>query len=77
MRNVTCKPDYSRKTKLTLKGGKEMQQTVVPAGALTILGALIAILGLFGGGIGWTALGLTAIATAGLIGLLSERTRRA
>jgi hypothetical protein len=54
-----------------------MQQTVVPAGALTILGAVIAILGLFGGGIAWTALGLTAIAAAGVIALISERTRRA
>lgn len=54
-----------------------MQQTLVPAGTLTILGALIAILGLFGGGIGWTALGLAAIAVAGVIALLSERTRRA
>jgi hypothetical protein len=54
-----------------------MQQTLVPAGALTILGAVIALLGLFGGGITWTALGLAAIAVAGIIALLSERTRRA
>lgn len=54
-----------------------MQQTLVPSGALTIFGAVIAALGLFGGGIAWTALGLAAIAVAGVIALLSERTRRA
>lgn len=54
-----------------------MQQTTVPAGMLTILGAVFAVLGFFAGAIAWTALGLGAIAFAGVIALFADRSRRA
>lgn len=51
-----------------------MNTAAGPVAALTALGVLIAVLGLFvGGGVGLIALGLASIFGAGLIGALADR----
>ena len=50
-----------------------MNASSAPIAALTFIGILIAVLGLFAGGVGLIVIGLAALVAAGLIGALSDR----
>ena len=50
-----------------------MNLAAAPVAALTGLGIVIAVLGVFAGGVGLIALGLSSIFGAGLIGAIADR----
>ncbi|MEW6224232.1 MAG: hypothetical protein AB1627_06355 [Chloroflexota bacterium] len=50
-----------------------MNLAAVPVAALTIVGLLLALLGVFGGGLGVIGLGVTSLVAAALTGALATR----